>query len=98
MNQNFFVLAAGYLLLVNGIAFFLMGYDKKQAIHHKWRVPEKYLFLPVILGGGIGGIAGMRVFHHKTRHWYFAVGFPAILLLEAVIACVLMAAGKGQVW
>ena len=43
---------------------------------------EKALFLPVLLGGGLGGTLGMRVFHHKTRHWYFRFGFPLLLVLQ----------------
>ncbi len=71
-----------YLLLINFIAFFAMGIDKRKARKKKWRVPEKTLFLFVLLGGGIGGTAGMFVFRHKTKHWYFRLGFPFIALLE----------------
>ncbi|MGN0593153.1 MAG: DUF1294 domain-containing protein [Ruminococcus sp.] len=71
-----------YVVLINGIAFALMGIDKHRARKHRWRIPEKVLFLFVLLGGGAGGIAGMYLFRHKTRHWYFVIGFPVILLLE----------------
>lgn len=71
-----------YLLLVNLWAFVLMGVDKRRAKKDAWRIKEKTLFLPVLLGGGVGGILGMKVFHHKTKHWYFRFGFPAILILE----------------
>ena len=71
-----------YLLMVNLWAFALMGIDKRRAKKDAWRVKEKSLFLPVLLGGGVGGILGMKVFHHKTKHWYFRFGFPAILILE----------------
>lgn len=98
MEPSIGILIAGYLVLVNGIAFFLMGYDKYKAVHHKWRVPEKGLFLPVLLGGGLGGTAGMYVFHHKTKHWYFKIGFPLILLLEVLAAGILIIVFKGQVW
>jgi len=71
-----------YLLVVNLWAFVLMGVDKRRAKKDKWRIREKTLFLPVLLGGGVGGILGMKVFRHKTKHWYFRFGFPAILILE----------------
>ena len=59
----------GYLLLaMNILSFSLMGIDKRRAQRHAWRIPEKTLFLPVLLGGGIGGTIGMFFFHHKTRH------------------------------
>lgn len=72
-----------YLILVNLIAFALMGVDKSRARRHKWRIPEKTLFLSALLGGSIGSIAGMQVFRHKTKHWYFVIGMPAILVLQA---------------
>ena len=71
-----------YVVLVNLWAFLLMGLDKRRAKKGRWRISEKMLFLPVVLGGGPGGILGMRVFHHKTKHWYFRIGFPIISLVE----------------
>ena len=75
-----------YLVIINLIAFLLMAMDKSQARKHQWRIPEKTLFLSAILGGSIGAIAGMYTFHHKTRHWYFVIGMPAILILQVVLA------------
>ena len=75
-----------YLLVANIFAFALMGIDKAKAKKDAWRVPEKTLFLPVVLGGSLGGILGMRVFHHKTKHWYFRIGFPLILVLQIALA------------
>ena len=72
-----------YLLLINLLAFALMGIDKKKARRHKWRIPEKTLFLSALLGGSVGAIAGMQFFRHKTKHWYFVIGMPAILVLQA---------------
>ena len=83
-------LELGYFAAVNLVAFALMGIDKQRAKKHLWRIPEKTLFLAVILGGGIGGTAGMFFFRHKTRHWYFRWGIPAIFLLQ-LAAC-------GAVW
>ncbi len=28
----------------------------------------------------------MRVFHHKTKHWYFRYGLPALLVLQLALA------------
>ena len=78
----------GYLLIINIIAFALMGADKKKAQAKAWRIPEKTLFLSAILGGSIGAIAGMQVFRHKTKHWYFKYGMPAILILQILAAAV----------
>ena len=74
-----------YLVIINLIAFLLMAMDKSRARKHQWRIPEKTLFLSAILGGSIGAIAGMYTFHHKTRHWYFVIGMPAILILQIAL-------------
>lgn len=74
-----------YLVIINLIAFLLMAMDKSRARKHQWRIPEKTLFLSAILGGSIGAIAGMYTFHHKTKHWYFVIGMPAILILQIAL-------------
>lgn len=75
-----------YLLVVNVIAFALMASDKAKAKTGAWRVPEKVLFLSAIIGGSIGAILGMQVFRHKTKHWYFKYGMPAILIIQLALA------------
>ena len=78
--------AAGYLAAVNLAAFALMGLDKRRARRGAWRISEKALFLPAVLGGALGGLLGMRVFHHKTKHWYFRFGMPALLIVQVILA------------
>ncbi len=70
------------IALMNLLAFALMGIDKARAKRGAWRIPEKTLFLAAALFGGIGGTAGMFFFHHKTKHWYFRIGFPALALVQ----------------
>ncbi len=84
--MNGYQIAVIYLASVNLLSFLLMGLDKRRARRGGWRISEKTLFLFPLLGGSIGGIAGMRVFHHKTKHWYFRLGFPAILILQLAFA------------
>lgn len=74
-----------YILLINIIAFLAMFIDKRRAENGEWRISENGLFTLVLLGGGIGGIAGMYVFHHKTKKLKFTIGFPTILILEIVL-------------
>lgn len=81
---------AGYLVLINLIGFASMGLDKRRAVKKLWRTPESTLFIIALIGGSLGSIIGMRVFHHKTRHWYFAYGMPAILLLQIAVIAVLI--------
>ena len=74
-----------YLLVMNAVGFAVMGMDKYKAIKGRWRVPEKTLFLLSILGGSVGTWAGMYAFRHKTKHWYFVIGMPAILFIQIAL-------------
>ena len=75
-----------YLLAVNLLLFAAMGIDKYKAKHQLWRIPERTLFVLAAIGGSLGGILGMRLFHHKTLHPQFRYGFPAILILQLILA------------
>ena len=77
------------LTVMSAVLFLTMGADKSRAKSHCRRIPEARLFLLALLGGAVGGTLGMWVFRHKTRHWYFAFGFP---LLAAIQLYVLAAA------
>lgn len=80
------VILPAYLIVLNLLAFLLMGLDKAKARRHRWRIPEKTLFLSAILGGSIGAIAGMQLFRHKTKHASFRIGMPCILVLQLALA------------
>ena len=87
---NPWALLALYLLLINLATFLVFGLDKWKAKRKEKkdtvrRIPEKTLFLSALLGGSIGTIAGMQLFRHKTRHWYFVVGIPAILIVQIAL-------------
>lgn len=84
--MNIYHMIALYLTAVNLTGFAVMGLDKRKAIRHLWRVQESTLFFIAVIGGSLGSIIGMRVFRHKTRHWYFVYGMPAILILQIFIA------------
>ena len=75
-----------YLLAVNLVLFAMMGIDKYKARKGLWRIRERTLFLTAILGGSVGGILGMKLFRHKTKHNSFRFGFPAILILQLAAA------------
>ena len=62
-----------------------MGIDKHKAKMGNRRIPENSLFTFTILGGGVGTIIGMYVFHHKTKKLKFTIGMPLILILEILI-------------
>ena len=74
-----------YLIIINLIGFYMMWSDKRKAKWGKWRIPEQTLFIVTALGGGIGTIAGMYTFHHRTKKPKFTIGLPTILILEIIL-------------
>ncbi len=75
-----------WLVGVNLASFFLMGADKHKAERGAWRISERALLLPALLFGALGATLGMQTFRHKTKHWYFRYGLPAMLLLQLALA------------
>ena len=84
------IIICAVLLVMNLLSFAMMGIDKMKARRGSWRIPEKTLFLVTALFGGLGGTLGMKVFRHKTKHWYFKWGFPALLVLQAALLLVIL--------
>ena len=80
----------GYLVIMNIAGFAVMGADKSKAKKGAWRIPEKNLFIVSAVGGSIGTLVGMYAFRHKTKHWYFVVGMPAILIVHVALAVFLI--------
>lgn len=70
------------------LGFTVMGIDKSKAKKGQWRVKEAVLFAFAILGGAVGSTLGMYVFRHKTKHWYFAVFFPLLALVDIALYAV----------
>ena len=60
-----------YVLGLGLITFLTYGYDKLQAIRGGRRVPEPALRLLSLIGGALGGWAGMLIWRHKTNHASF---------------------------
>ena len=79
-----------YLLGINLLTFFIYGIDKWKAKRNKWRVPEATLLMLAALGGSVGALLGMSVFHHKTKHKKFLIGVPLILLAQFALAYLLL--------
>ena len=79
-----------YLGAINIVTFLLYGFDKRKAQQSKWRIQESVLLGMAAVGGSIGALLGMRVWHHKTLHKKFKYGVPAILIAQIVIAGVII--------
>lgn len=75
-------LILAYFAIITLVAFALMGIDKHRAKKGAYRISEASLFVVALLGGSIGSVAGMLIFHHKTQHWYFQAFMPLISLLQ----------------
>ena len=82
IQMNVITLITIYLAVINFISFTVMGIDKLKARKRAWRIPESTLFVLAIIG--------MHLFRHKTRHWYFLYGMPAILLIQILIVVALI--------
>lgn len=79
-----------YLIIINLIGFCIMGVDKRRALRGAWRISEASLFFTALLGGALGCTLGMRYFRHKTRHWYFKYGMPAIFFGQVFLGMYLL--------
>ncbi len=79
-----------YLEIINLVALVMMGLDKHRARVQRERIPEAALLTVAVIGGSIGGIAGMILFHHKTRKPRFSVGLPVILLAQVAVLLLLI--------
>lgn len=74
-----------YLVLINIIGFFLILIDKVKACKNKWRIKENTLLLISILGGSIGELLSMLIFHHKTKKNKFIIFIPLLILVQIII-------------
>ena len=83
-------IVGGYWVVINLIGFIVMGVDKKRAVRRVWRISEASLFGIALLGGALGCTLGMQFFRHKTKHWYFKYGMPAIFVVQILCGVLLL--------
>jgi len=74
-----------YMSIISIVLLILMGMDKSRAKKHEWRIAERTLFTLAIVGWAVGGVLGMYLFRHKTRHNSFAFGFPLLAAIQIFI-------------
>lgn len=87
MNTN--ALLIYYLFGINAITFALYGIDKLKSKKGWWRIPEKTLLMFAVIGGSMGALCGIQLFHHKTKHKKFYLGVPILLALQIALICYL---------
>ncbi len=73
------------LICINILTFLVYGIDKWKAKHGRWRISEATLLTLAVIGGSIGALLGMQVWHHKTMHKKFKYGIPLILLAQIAL-------------
>lgn len=74
-----------YVTGINISTFLAFGIDKSKARRGNFRISERMLLGMSAAGGSIGGIMGMQIFHHKTRHMHFNLGLPAMIVVQYMI-------------
>lgn len=82
-----------YLAVVNILTIIVFGVDKMNAKSNRQRVRIVTLLGLAFIGGSVGALIGMYVFHHKTKKAYFTVGVPLILLMQVVVLFYVMNMG-----
>jgi len=73
------------LIVINVLTFVIYGIDKWKAQQGCWRISEATLLILAVIGGSIGALLGMQVWHHKTMHKKFKYGLPLILLAQTAL-------------
>ena len=74
-----------YLIVINVVTFLVYGIDKWKAKQGSWRISEATLLILAVIGGSIGALLGMKVWHHKTQHNKFKYGLPLILIIQIIL-------------
>ena len=75
-----------YILIgINVLTFLVYGIDKWNAKQGNRRISEATLLILAVIGGSIGALLGMQVWHHKTMHKKFKYGLPLVLLAQIAL-------------
>ncbi|MGN0394398.1 MAG: DUF1294 domain-containing protein [Coprococcus sp.] len=89
-----------YLILINMVAFYMYGVDKRNARagrnrakgnSARKRIPERVLLTVAALGGAAGSLIGMRVYRHKTKKSKFYITIPVLLVMQCILLMFIIA-------
>ncbi len=77
-------------IVINLLAFIIMLMDKIKAKRAgAERISEGKLFFLATVFGALGVYAGMLIFRHKTRKWYFLIGIPLLIIENMALVYIL---------
>lgn len=76
----------GVMSLVSLVCY---GLDKAQAQRRGQRISERSLLTLAALGGAMGALLGMVLWHHKTAHARFRYLVPLCWLLQLALLILL---------
>ena len=79
-----------YLIVITIVTFLVYGIDKWKAKQGSWRISEATLLILAVIGGSIGALLGMKIWHHKTMHKKFKYSLPLILLVQIALIYLLL--------
>lgn len=79
-----------WLIAVSLMAVATTVWDKSRARRHKWRVPERTLWLVAALGGSLATYVTMLVIRHKTLHRRFMWGLPLLVVAQTALLVLLV--------
>ena len=87
--KTVFLILLIYFAILSLISVIYCLYDKIAAKKFpKNRVPERALFSLSAFGGSVAMLLAMLSFRHKTKHWYFALFFPLMLVVQVILLAV----------
>ena len=85
MEKYTLIGAAAFFAVMSLIALVMYKADKTKAKKKEWRTKESALLGVGFFGGAAGALAGMKLFRHKTKHWYFWFTNISALILHLLI-------------
>lgn len=73
------------MAIISAVIYKLYAHDKRQAIHHAWRVPQTIMYLGELAGGWPGAFIAQRRLRHKSAKKAYQSIFWGIILIYQVV-------------
>ncbi len=79
-----------WMVVINLCTAYSYAHDKRAAIRHQWRTPERILYRLNLLGGVVGAWLVFFGLRHKTRHASFWLVQSLCTALHVAIAALVI--------